>query len=386
MREKFLAFISIISMERHERDASSVLAHDAYRLPYGCCIAACFGPPARRTPSQRMHWHVGIDENGLGPQLGPLVVTAVMARLTPEANARIARFPKDFLHQRLGDSKQLVAHQHVDLAESWARVLDASMYPDKAPAMCPKHVVGRLLLGGESQLRSHCPASAVDQCWSCFDAAFHASSAQLQLAHNDLQHMQEQGIQVLWMRSSITCVREFHVAKSRGVSRLDLDLHAMEELLIAARAYATGPLQACCGKVGSMQRYVPKFATLGRYPITTIEQTRGDSVYDVGGVGRVHFLLHGEARDPLLARASLVGKWVREQFMDAIVNFYQRLDSSVSRASGYNDPVTRKFVEATSKQRQRMGIPATCFARPGATDLTDLKDLKKAPLQTTLKL
>src|SRR5580704_1728886 len=45
--------------------------------------AAMFAPPPTVC--------VGIDENGLGPRLGPLVVTAILAECTPEGRLRAER-------------------------------------------------------------------------------------------------------------------------------------------------------------------------------------------------------------------------------------------------------------------------------------------------------
>ena len=54
-------------------------------------------------------FHVGVDENGLGPRLGPLIVTAVLARATEEGAKVIVKRPRGALAQRLGDSKELVS-------------------------------------------------------------------------------------------------------------------------------------------------------------------------------------------------------------------------------------------------------------------------------------
>ena len=58
---------------------------------------------------------IGVDENGLGPRLGPLVVTAVVARVTEEGHAVASRRPRGALAKRLGDSKAMIAHGDVAL-------------------------------------------------------------------------------------------------------------------------------------------------------------------------------------------------------------------------------------------------------------------------------
>jgi hypothetical protein len=68
-------------------------------------------------------FRIGVDENGLGPRLGPLVVTAVIARVTEEGCSVASRRPKGALAKRLGDSKAMIAHGDVALGEAWARAV-----------------------------------------------------------------------------------------------------------------------------------------------------------------------------------------------------------------------------------------------------------------------
>src|SRR5262245_55054872 len=70
-----------------------------------------------------LRFRIGVDENGLGPRLGPLIVTAVLARVEGFGCRLAARPARGRLGRRLGDSKQLVSHGDVSLAEAWARAL-----------------------------------------------------------------------------------------------------------------------------------------------------------------------------------------------------------------------------------------------------------------------
>ena len=53
-------------------------------------------------------YRIGVDENGLGPRLGPLVVTAVLARVTDEGARSPRASSRGALAERLGDSKAMV--------------------------------------------------------------------------------------------------------------------------------------------------------------------------------------------------------------------------------------------------------------------------------------
>src|SRR5690349_6065198 len=77
----------------------------------------------RRPVEAAQSFRIGVDENGLGARLGPLVVTAVLARVTERGARVISRRPPKRLSADLGDSKQLVSHKDIALGEAWARAL-----------------------------------------------------------------------------------------------------------------------------------------------------------------------------------------------------------------------------------------------------------------------
>src|SRR5947208_9884539 len=92
--------------------------------------------PGRVEPAKT--FRIGVDENGLGARLGPLVVTAVLARVTEQGVRVISRRPPKRLAADLGDSKQLVSHRDVTLGEAWARALAG------ADVAAPKDLFGAL--------------------------------------------------------------------------------------------------------------------------------------------------------------------------------------------------------------------------------------------------
>src|SRR5690348_1788279 len=98
-------------------------------------------------------FRMGVDENGLGPRLGPLVVTAVLTRVTEEGHAVAGRKPRGALAKRLGDSKALVSHGDVALGEAWARALAARLGFD---ASAPDALIHSLALDPRAELRKMC--------------------------------------------------------------------------------------------------------------------------------------------------------------------------------------------------------------------------------------
>jgi len=66
---------------------------------------------------------VGIDENGLGPRLGPLIVTAVLADANEAGARQLKRKLPSSLAKDLDDSKVLVSNKNASLGEAWARAV-----------------------------------------------------------------------------------------------------------------------------------------------------------------------------------------------------------------------------------------------------------------------
>lgn len=310
-------------------------------------------------------FHAGIDENGLGPRLGPLVVTAALAKLSSQAERVAERNPADLLHSRLDDSKRLVDHHDVTLGEAWARACCECM---GSAGRSPGEVLTALSLADSRALRDLCPIDVREQCWSECGEVFEASQEQLDTARSDLAELACRGVDVVWVRSALVCVRNLNDARRSGTGRFALDLRAMEELMLAARAHARGPLVVVCGKVGAIREYPPVFSALAGRPCTIMKQDKERSSYRIEELGEVHFVRDADGTYPLVALASLVGKYVRELLMRRIVRYYRRELPDLDDASGYNDPVTDRFVRATQKMREERGIPDVCFRREQATD------------------
>src|SRR6185295_6350353 len=142
-------------------------------------------------------FRMGIDENGLGPRLGPLVVTAVVARVTEEGDVIASRKPRGSLARRLGDSKAMVAHGDVALGEAWARALGHRLGLE---ASGPDALIHALALDSREELRKMCPSHVEAQCWNTEREAFEAESALVAKVTHDLDRLAEKGIEIVGVR------------------------------------------------------------------------------------------------------------------------------------------------------------------------------------------
>lgn len=319
-------------------------------------------PPSAPTSDARPRVRIGADENGLGPRLGPLVVTAVLARVEPEAWEMCGRRPRGALRKRLGDSKAFVAHGNVELAEAWARAL-ALRGCARHAAESPADLVRAISLDDAGELERPCPEHAHAQCWGAHGEVFTAPDKLVRTLGADLDRLADKGIVIQGVRSVIVCAKRLNDEVDEGRHRFTVDLHSMERLVLSFAESAGDEVYAVCGKVGGFGKYSQVFGPLGGRLHATVEETRRRSTYRFPGVGVLSFVQDADASDLLVSMASMVGKYLREILMARIVRHYQRAAPDLPDASGYHDPVTTTFVKETALLRKRTKIPDRCFIR-----------------------
>jgi ribonuclease HII len=297
-------------------------------------------------------WRVGADENGLGARLGPLVVTAVLAEASPEGLAVLSRAPRGKVRADLGDSKRLLSHADVALGEAWARVLTGER------CETPSQLFEQLSLEGMGSLQKDCPSHITQQCWGCDGEAFESNDEQLARIRGHVETFRRKGVEVRRVLVATACTQRLNLARQKGHNRFISDLHAMESLLLALRTGLDGDFVAVCGKVGGMSDYDRFFGPLSGRLRSTLVQSRARSAYYFPAMGEVQFVRDADAKNPLVMLASLVGKYVRELLMARIARFHGE-----DRVSGYHDPRTSAWVEATAGRRRSLRILDDCFER-----------------------
>ncbi len=319
---------------------------------------------AKQIPRER--FRIGADENGLGPRLGPMIVTAVLAEVTPDGHATASRKARGKLGERLGDSKALVAHGDVALGEAWTRALVEKGCGRPEVGRAPRTVddlVRAVSADTPEVLRAPCRGEAERQCWSAGEQAFSAEPGLVETLSNDIDKLSKKGVRVMGVRSKIVCTKRLNDALVEGKSRFAVDLHSMEELILSLREQAGSEVHAICGKVGGLGSYSDAFGPLNGRLHSVLEERRPSSRYYFPGIGEIAFLMDADDSDILVSMASLVGKYLREALMDKIVRYHQATTPEAPDASGYHDPVTATFVQATALVRRARGIPDTCFER-----------------------
>lgn len=308
---------------------------------------------------------IGIDENGMGPRLGPLVVTSVLARARDEAGAKVATTkPRGALARRIGDSKKLVAFDDSGLGEAWARAIVARTAPpgDARPST-PGELLSALAIDADATLKGSCPPHHADLCWGTAGEAFVSDDETVAACGADLTRLEARGLTIVRARVAVVCTRRLNEAVDAGRSRFDVDLHTMERLTLAARADAGEDVHALCGKVGGFDYYGDRLGPLAGRLHTVLSEGRARSDYQIPDVGRLSFIRDADDTHLIIGLASLVGKWVRDHQMRRIVRFFRAHLPDLPDASGYHDPVTSRFIEATALVRKRLGVEDADFER-----------------------
>lgn len=300
---------------------------------------------------------VGVDENGLGPRLGPLVATAVSVEIAPR---RWAAAQRAAAQVGIRDSKAAGGFQRMQHCESIALALIERVHGE-LPTHAD-HLLHLLSLEGLDALKMPCPVRSAPQCWSASLAlpAFEGAVADGRAA---LERLERAGARACHARSAIACSRVLtRRIRARG-SKLAVDLEMFERLLIDAREHAGVDLEACCGMVGGIRKYPSYLSVLADREVEVLDETSRCCRYEVAEVGRVRFEVDADASHFVVSLASIVGKYVREIAMARQNRFYRERQPELPAASGYHDPVTRRFVEASRPLRRRLGIDDACFER-----------------------
>lgn len=298
----------------------------------------------------------GIDENGLGPRLGPLVATA--------ATIEVARYDADVLRTLgaelgLGDSKRHSAFGRMAHAEGLTLAIAAESGGE--PPRDADALLAALSLDGLPALRLPCPdPSTARPCWEV-SLELPAFGGELERGRALLAALRRGGVALRRVRTTLACAGVLNAWLGGGGSKLTLDLRLFERLLSDARHASGGSIRGICGMVGGLRRYAPHLGGLGA--VRVVEEVKGASRYEIAGLGKVDFEVKSDDRHLPVGLASMVGKYVREVAMARLVGWYRAQEPSLPRASGYHDPVTRRFVEGSAPLRRRLPVADDCFER-----------------------
>ncbi len=297
---------------------------------------------------------VGIDENGYGPILGPLVVTLVEGEIVgdPLKDTRIDRY---LFPIHIADSKkvfqrsehsysggEIAAHAILDSAGIKAATLSELVI--KLTGRSPRELFGGCDILLDLYKDVELPL------WARFLKESRLPS-----------FLRNLNIVLKNIKSHLIFPKQFNELVELFDNKALVDLFLFLDLLKGQPQSTV----ALLGKIGGMKRYMPYLQKLGIEVSNLIQEKRFISSYFVrvdGNEIRLHFIQDGDELFFPIAFSSIVGKYLRELFMYTL-NRALGFDSRIPYASGYrHDKKTHELIEAIRRRFDKR-IIRRCFLR-----------------------
>ncbi len=297
---------------------------------------------------------IGIDENGLGPLLGPLVVTATAFEAAEYERTEFWKSAgRDLL---AGDSKEVFSNSKLGSAEvatlawlnefgripgSYVELADQLFLPPPLPLPC-------------QMVPSFCMPSGTPL------PAF-AKPEELAWVERQPLLRHEGAVEPIAAKLYAICPGLFNAATSTGINKFALDCRLMLKLFNALAKGYDGEVLGLFGKVGSAKKYGPWLndAKVGLWMAE--EETPGISTYRIAPNRTISFIRDGDALHLPIAVASMIGKYARELAMRDINTLLHV--KGTRKASGYHNKVTAEFVEKSAEIREAIDLKDECFLR-----------------------
>ncbi|MCX5641747.1 MAG: hypothetical protein NTY10_00670 [Candidatus Omnitrophica bacterium] len=344
---------------------------------------------------------IGIDENGYGPVLGPLVVTSTSLKLkgknfTPVPNfwqlLEIKKDPSSNSEGLLVCDSKLVFNTSRKKEQAAEETILAFFYlyfsflPETADQF-----LKALLNHSHSVLRKDTPGLSITTynrlcfCWKkklSLDLNRERRKHILKNAEKLRNKAKQKGVTLEKPRCLLLCPSLFNDGlKNRNKSELVLEAG----LSLIKSHSGPEPFLAGLGKVGGLQYYRKQIsARFGpKFTVTPTREEKNNSAYELKKsgktAGKITYLQDGEENSFLIALSSFFGKYTRDLFWKKTRAYLEELLPSPpphlpphlhplphgerKHASGYRDHITRQFIGETEELRKKLNVPDDCFLR-----------------------
>lgn len=275
--------------------------------------------------------HIGTDEAGYGPLLGPLVVAAAVYE--SEADRRAAP------GGGIADSKEVYGRGG---RAALARVL--SPYLGLPAPVSLGDLLTRLSVRGDPRPGYLWYGEVTDP-----EAGGGVPPATFRRLY-----------------VNPVCERDFNDGCARWGDKATLLFEETMRVLRQALADHPGDATIVCDKHGGRNRYAGLLlAELGPSSIVTERETAARSAYRLalgGRAVRIRFDRAADATDRACALASMAAKYTRELFMEGLNGFFAHRVAGLKPTAGYYED-GRRFLEEVRGVLRELGCPETSFVR-----------------------
>ncbi len=307
----------------------------------------------------------GIDEAGLGPVLGPLVVTTVAMSVPQEhSNASlwdllapvVSRKPSRRRRKiAIGDSKKLYNRSSKAGLEHLERAVLGMLTTGCSECHTLQELLKIIAPGSVSELERYPWYAAAD-----LPLPRSISKQEVVFAGNALAAVMEQAeVRLKAIRCEPVLVGEFNriVQATRNKSTALFDVTS--RLLMYLWQKTDGPMRIYIDRHGGRKHYLPALQRVfADCHFKVLEESENLSGYLLTSSSReveVYFTVNGEQQKLTVALASMVSKYVRELFMELFNGFWQPHVPQLAPTAGYYTDGKRFFGQIQPAMKQ-LGI------------------------------
>lgn len=283
---------------------------------------------------------LGIDENGYGPILGPLVITGCLIKTEEKKN--------------ISDSKRIFrGSKGRNIGEEIVASHFSHIYQGKIERM--GNFLEEILIEREcflNQRRDFC--SPDNYSFPLFND---------ELADFKIEPLEE----LIDVKSIVVCPHQFNkllkLKKKKNLVNLFLFSKVVSYFL---EKYKDQPLQIICDNIGNMKDYHYFQNFLQDLKLFRLKEDKNSSQYLIIYEDKKYELRFEKRADEnfnSVALASIFGKYLREIYMMKINDYFSKKIPSLPYSSGYHNRRTYEFISKTSPIIVDSDIPKTCFIR-----------------------
>ncbi len=296
---------------------------------------------------------VGIDEAGLGPVLGPLVVSGAAFALPDEvadqsfwellAGAISLKASRRSSNISINDSKKLFDRKRADgLVPLERGVLAMIAAGGRHPTTLPDLLTA--LADGAEQARATYPwyqaSMAIPVQAGAQDVALAGKAVAAEMARRQMR--------ILGLRAEVVFAKQFNDLLDATRNKASAAMSVTARVLGRAWALTTRDrVMMVVDRQGGRVRYQPVLERLfPEVSIRILQEDETQSIYQLTQGGRqaeVHFSVGGESRHLPIALASMISKYLRELFMMMLNSFWRGQVENLKPTAGYYTDGRRFF-------------------------------------------